>query len=262
MKIAGLSGSGLAELYKQQANTNYMNNRAKINSNYSAQQQNLYNQYFSAKKEEEAKDQAKLEQEQKNMFDMYVNKVDNSLNEYGFLDDDVREQLSKYFNKDSIGDHNYALLDEYMNSYTANDEQKAYIQEQEIIKENSPYYDHYRTEFLNEVTDNLLDNGKLTSDQVNEYLNKLDSIKDKIGSAYYDELKLALFESLETEEEKRIREEQGRANYAKLEDEIHNELYGYSKDDVFLEKVGKTIKRGFENTVEDIKNWWNKYISN
>ena len=72
----------------------------------------------------------------------------------------------------------------------------------------------------------------------------------------------ALVKYLETEEEKRIREEQGRANYAKLEDEIHNELYGYSKDDAFLEKVGKTIKRGFENTVEDIKNWWNKYISN
>ena len=62
---AGIDRSGIAELYKQQANNDYMNNRAEINSNYSDQQQDLYNRYFTAKKEEEDIANAKLEQEKK-----------------------------------------------------------------------------------------------------------------------------------------------------------------------------------------------------
>jgi hypothetical protein len=65
MKVSGLSDSGIAELYKQKSNTDYMNNRAQVNSNYEAQQQSLSNQYFAAKKEEEDIANAKLEQEKK-----------------------------------------------------------------------------------------------------------------------------------------------------------------------------------------------------
>lgn len=61
----GLAGSGIAELYRQQANTDYMNSRANVNSDYASKQQDLYNQYFTAKKEEEDIANAKLEQEKK-----------------------------------------------------------------------------------------------------------------------------------------------------------------------------------------------------
>ena len=217
MNDAGLGGSGIAELYKMQANTDYMNNRAAINSDFQSKQQELSNQYYTAKKDEEdaatAKleeekrlAQEKLEKEQKDMFQMYVNKVDNSLNQYGYLDDYVKSQLSEYFNRESIGEHYSSILDEYMNSYTATDEQKAYIKEQEDITKYSPYYEQYANQFLEETYNNLLSNNKLSSEQVQNYLKELEEIKHKIGDFYYEEIKRALLEFEETEDERKRRE--------------------------------------------------------
>lgn len=125
----GLTGSGIAELYRQQANTDYMNSRANVNSDFASKQQDLYNQYFAAKKEEEDIANAKLEQEKKDaqakeeaelkakqdsIFNMYINDVNTSINGYKYIDDDRWQELYDSFDWNAIGEDNAALLQEYL----------------------------------------------------------------------------------------------------------------------------------------------------
>lgn len=202
----GLSNTGVANAYSNQNDINYRNQIANINANTKQQELDLYNRYYAQKQDEQDREQLKIEEQQKNMFDMYRNKVDNSLNQYGYLDDEAKSQLSEYFNRESIGEHYSSILDEYMNSYTATDEQKAYIQEQENITKYSPYYEEYANQFLEKASNNLLSNKRLSSEQVQNYLKELEEIKHKIGDFYYEEIKQALLEFEETENERRIRE--------------------------------------------------------
>ena len=272
MKVSGLSDSGIAELYKQKSNTDYMNNRAQVNSNYEAQQQSLSNQYFAAKKEEEdianakleqekKEAQAKLEKEQNDMFQMYVNKVDNSLNQYGYLDDEVKSQLSEYFNRDSIGEHYSSLLDEYMNGYTPNAEQKAYIEEQEAAKEYVPYYDDEANKFTDGIYGMLDENGKITQEEATELYKKLEENRKLVGEDNYMAIYRGIKEMTETTEEanKRVEKETAVKNVNKRAEierlggiESHN---GISVDAANSNSFG-SYKSGKDQT-----NWVNEVIN-
>ena len=133
MKVNGLSGSGLAELYKQKTNTDYMNNRATINANYNNSNQSLLENYANRKQqiEDEENAERKAEEEQ-NILDWYERmsgnisvKAAELQNEDGKLSEDDYNSLYKYIedNKGNINSHYEGLLKNYLDTYKMNEEQ-------------------------------------------------------------------------------------------------------------------------------------------
>lgn len=272
LESQGLADSGIAELYRQQANTDYMNSRANVNSDYASKQQDLYNQYFTAKKEEEdianakleqeKKDaQAKLEKEQNDMFQMYAEKIGASLDEYGYLSDNVKNELNAYFNRDSIGEHYSNLLDEYMNLYTPNEEQKAYIAEQEEAKKYIPYYEEEANKFVDGIYGLLDENGKITQEEATELYKKLEENRKAVGEDNYMEIYRGIKEMTETTEEtnKRVEKETAVKNVnkrAEIEKLGAIESYnGISADTANSNSFG-SYKDGKDQT-----NWVNEVIN-
>lgn len=260
MNDAGLGGSGIAELYKMQANTDYMNNRAAINSDFQSKQQELSNQYYTAKKaeedaaaakleeekriaqakleEEKRLAQEKLEKEQKDMFEMYANKIGASLNEYGYLSDEAKNELNSYFNRDSIGEHYSNMLDEYMNLYTPNEEQKTEIKE----KENEPYYALEAGKFNEKIIGSINEYDKLYDNDLNKYMEELESIREKVGEKYYQDAKRMLESLKMTEEENKIAYQKMEAQIEQEYREYYKEQNGYYPDDSFMEQVWNGVK--------------------
>jgi len=133
LKAQGLSGSGLAELYKQKANTDYMNNRATINANYNNSNQSLLENYTNKKQqiEDEENAERKAEEEQ-NILDWYERmsgnisvKAAELQNEDGKLSENDYNSLYKYIedNKGNINSHYEGLLKNYLDTYKMNEEQ-------------------------------------------------------------------------------------------------------------------------------------------
>ena len=172
------------------------------------------------------------------MFQMYTNKVDNSLNEYGYLSEDTKNELNSYFNRESIGEHYSSLLDEYMNSYTATDEQNAKIEEQK----NEPYYALEAGKFNEKVIGSINEYDKLYDNDLNKYMEELESIRDKVGEKYYNDAKLMLEELRMTEEEKRIAYQKMEAQIEQEYREYYKEQNGYYPDDSFVDKVLAGVK--------------------
>lgn len=256
----GLAGSGIAELYRQQANTDYMNSRANVNSDYASKQQDLYNQYFAAKKEEEDIDNAKLEEEkriadakleaekkaaqeklekeQSDMFKMYAEKIGASLDDYGYLSADTKNELNSYFDRNAIGEHYSAMLDEYMNLYTPNEEQKAKIEEQK----NEPYYALEAGKFNEKVIGSINEYDKLYDNDLKKYMEELESIRGKVGEKYYQDAKLMLEELKMTEEENKIAHQKMEAQLQQEFRENYKKQNGYYPDDSFIEQVWDGVK--------------------
>ena len=130
MKVNGLSGSGLAELYKQKSNTDYMNNRALINSNYNDSNQSLLENYTNQKLAQEEKEQAESDQNildwYTRMHDSLTSKIDELRDEEtNKLTEDTYNQLYKYIedNKVNINSHYENLLKNYINDYKMSDKE-------------------------------------------------------------------------------------------------------------------------------------------
>lgn len=142
MKLNGLSGSGLAELYKQKTNTDYMNNRALINSNYNNSNQSLLENYTNQKLAQEEKEQTEKEQ---NILDWYTRMHDGLTTKIDALEDEETGKLSeenynslyKYIedNKGNLNSHYEGLLKNYLDDYKMSEEQIAKYNEQKSKEE-------------------------------------------------------------------------------------------------------------------------------
>lgn len=290
----GLSDTGVAPLYYKNNNANYRNEVANINASYMDNQQNLANKYYGYRKDEQDKadalareeaakqeakleeekrtadakleaekkaDQEKLEKEQSDMFKMYVEKIGASLDEYGYLSDDVKNELNAYFNRDSIGGHYSNLLDEYMNLYTPNEEQKAYIVEQEEAKKYIPYYEEEANKFVDGIYGLLDENGKITQEEATELYKKLEENRKAVGEDNYMEIYRGIKEMTETTEEtnKRVEKETAVKNAnkrAEIEKLGAIESYnGISADTANSNSFG-SYKDGKDQT-----NWVNEVIN-
>lgn len=115
MKVSGLNGSGLGELYKQQRNVDYMNNRANINQGYAQQEQDLLNQYYAEKK-------AKDEEEQQAWYETIYGDGGLASQKISELDDDGDGKLTDEQMKDL-----QMYLDGYNGKINPNDAERAGI---------------------------------------------------------------------------------------------------------------------------------------
>lgn len=205
----GLSNTGVAPLYYANNNANYRNEVANINSSYMDNQQNLSNQYYGYKKDEQdkadalareetAKQEAELKEKQDTLFNIYKQKVDNSLNEDGYLDDSTIESLYTQFDKEGLGETNSGYLDQYINMYKGSEET---IKNANYDKNYKELAYKFESEFDNDIT------------QYDSYLNELNSAlySDKINTEQYYSLKSYLDDTVEADKNK---QEQTRETYA------------------------------------------------
>jgi hypothetical protein len=144
-----------------------MNNRARANDDYSTQQQELYNQYFSAKKEE-----------QNNLYNKYYSNVDSYLDEYGELNQEQIDNILTQAKNSGLDEYNSGILSQYLNSLLPTEKE---LKQREAAK----YYDYYSNEFADEVSTMLDENGKLTEEEIIQLYSKLEDSKDKIGEQNY-----------------------------------------------------------------------------
>lgn len=143
MKVNGLTGSGLAELYKQKSNTDYMNNRALINSNYNDSNHSLLENYTN--KKQEIADIEKAENDQ-NILDWYTRmtgSIDAKIaelvdEETGKLSEEDYNSLYKYIedNKGNINSHYEGLLKNYLNEYKMDEKQLSEYNSKQFFNDN------------------------------------------------------------------------------------------------------------------------------
>lgn len=166
----GLDKSGVANLYRQQLNTDYMNTRANIANQYTQDQLALLNEYNADKK-------AETDKYQKANYDIAVDKINNSVNkQYGFIDDDTMAALNLYIdeNSDKFGENYKTLLQSQLDLYRANEEQiNAYNQ------------DNYQS-YLDDLYSRIGDAQGITDEDYDTLVGELDNVKNKIGESNYN----------------------------------------------------------------------------
>ena len=212
LSSAGLSRSGVASEYMNQSNIDYRNQVANINKNAQDSQLALANQYYGYKKDEQdkadalareeaakqeqlAKEQAEeLKKKQDTLLGIYQQKVDNSLNEYGYLDDHTINSLYTQFNKDELGDTNYTYLDKYINMHRGSEEDIKRKGQDDAYKS---YYYKFNDEYNNKINNyesNLLDinnalkEGTINQDHYYELKSYLDNALEHYNSLYYNDV--------------------------------------------------------------------------
>lgn len=165
----GLDQSGIANLYRQQLNTDYMNTRANIANTNQQNQLDLYNKYYSAKKEEQDKVQGQ-------MYDMYTNKIANSVNQYGFIDDETQAALNQYIDENpyKFGDNYKTLLQSQLDLYRGNEEQ--------INAYNQGNYQSY----LDDLYTRIGEAQAITDEDYETLVSELDNVRGKIGDSNYN----------------------------------------------------------------------------
>ena len=112
----GLADTGIANLYAQQNNTDYMNQRANIANAQQEAENKLFNQYYTQKK-------AETDAYSQKLYDLYSGQIDNSVNPYGFIDEDARNKLSESIDWDSLNASDRSLLEAGLNMYVGTEEQ-------------------------------------------------------------------------------------------------------------------------------------------
>lgn len=172
----GLANSGIANLYAQQNNTNYMNERANIAGAKQQAEQDLLDQYYSAKKEEQ-------DENQKSFYDLAINKVNNSLNlTDNKLSENEMAQLKEYFaeNKDNLGDTYLNMINQYIEGYGRN------------AQERETYEDTSYTKYLEKAQSKLTEGNTLEDDDYDILIMELDKVKSDIGEENYNNAKQTL----------------------------------------------------------------------
>lgn len=127
----GLDNSGIANLYAQQANTDYMNTRAEIAQDKQQSEMALLDEYYNKQKTEQAAKDAETKSNQQDLYNMYLRKVDNAVGTNGYLTDSTVAELQNYFDTESLGEHYTTLINDYMAGYAPTAEQQVMINQQE-----------------------------------------------------------------------------------------------------------------------------------
>lgn len=186
-KIAntGLSNTGAENLYYSNANANYRNEIGNINANYQNSQQDLLNQYYGYKKQEKEKEEANLKEQQNALLEIYKGRVDKSLNDYNYLEDETSNDLYKDFDMNALGAENSAILENYMASHKGTADAINRKNQDEFAKSLSyKFADAYNNgtsdynAFIAEL-DAALANGSINQDQYYEIKNSIDAEQQK-----------------------------------------------------------------------------------
>ncbi len=191
----GLADTGIANLYAQQANTDYMNQRANIANAQQEAETNLFNQYYTQKK-------AEADDLSNTMLGIYSNQIANSVNNWGYLEDDKANQLRENIDWNSLTDKDRALLESQFGGYMATEEQLRNRDEYE----NRWQYDRAAGDFDEIIKGYYDSSGRLTTEDADELFMQLENIKDKIGNNNYEKAKQAIQDAIETSTEREIRE--------------------------------------------------------
>ena len=168
----GLADSGIANLYAQQNNTNYMNQRADIAKTNMLAEQDLYDKYTQA-----------VQEKQKDFFDLAVKKVDNSVSKLdGKLSDDDMMALRNYFetNKSQLGDSYYDMVNQYIDNYQRTEEEK------------NIYEDTNYENYLKQAQGKIGEGNTLNDDDYDSLIIELDKVRSKIGEDNYNNAKQTL----------------------------------------------------------------------
>lgn len=189
---SGLSNTGAASMYYANNNSNYRNEVASINSSAQDSQLDLANKYYGYKKQEQDEADAALKEKQNTLLNMYLQKVDNSLNGYGYLDDAIIENLYTQFDKEGLGEANSNYLDRYINMNRGSEEAILKKNQDEAYKNyaymfndgysnNNSNYNSY----MNSIQ-NALNNGEINKDQFYELKAYLDESQKAVEAKSYD----------------------------------------------------------------------------
>ena len=237
----GLANTGIANLYAQQNNTNYLNNRAEIANANMQKEQELYDAYTNAVQEKENKKQAQ-------MYDLAINKVNNSIKD-GYLSDQTRMELEDYFTNSGLGENYMSLINQYMDSYVPTSEQKKTLEYQ-------PYYDIERERVTNELN-SLLEKTtkKLNKANLSKAYQILEKNKELIGEDNYLELLKQVEEHKMTDEDIKLLEELERQQMEQAY-EFQKESDWYDAQDSTLEKYAKYALSGHQQNINNVKDWW------
>jgi hypothetical protein len=157
----GLGNTGIANLYAQQTNKDYINQRAEIAKNQQNNELGLYNQYYNQKQEEKEKqellqkeEQEKLDFETKayssNLLNSYIKKAENLLNDYKFIEDSAIQELYSTVDWDSMTESDKKLLESAINLYKPTEQQ---LLEQSQANATTNLYNNFYDNFYNETYD-------------------------------------------------------------------------------------------------------------
>lgn len=234
----GIENTGVAELYRQQANNNYINNRASINQNYNDSLYNLDTSYYTQKKAEQDKVDAELKERQQALYNVYANRIDNSVNDYGFIDDESRDLLSQYINsnKDNLGDY-ASMLDSRLGMYAGTSTQR-----------NAMYGDNYN-EYMADLTSRLGDKTGLTDDEYDFLVNELESNKTQLGEANYEKVK-SLLNQYKTANQLQEKVQNSLNNYGLIEKSDATDIILFLQSEL---QNGNITKSDYDEAVDAVK---------
>lgn len=178
---AGLDRSGIAAEYLNQSNTAYMNNMAQVNKNAQDRQMDIYNTYFTGKREEEANRNATL-------LDMQKAVIENAVNSKGYLSNEDIEKIYSSPQYQELNDEYKSNLDYYMNIYKGTEEAEKEYKVAKEREENINDFDVNYKNYYDIIEDSLNENSKLTSEKAKELRELIENNKGKISEDAYNTL--------------------------------------------------------------------------
>ena len=229
----GLADSGIANLYAQQNNTNYMNQRADIAKTNMLAEQDLYDKYTQAVQKRE-------DDKQNSIYDLAIGKIDKSLNNNGYLSDDTRIELEDYFRGLGLSEDRAELLNQYMDMYKPTEEQRK-------IAEYAPYYDDEANRVADEISKLLeINTNKLSKTNMSKAYEILENNRDLIGEENYKNIYEAIKDYAMTEDDIKLLEELERKELGEaLEFQKQNDWYDGT--DSYLENLWRYMTRNVGN---------------
>lgn len=225
----GLADSGIANLYAQQNNTNYMNQRADIAKTNMLAEQDLYDKYTQA-----------VQKREDDIYDLAIGKIDKSLNNNGYLSDSSRIELEDYFKGLGLSEDRTGLLNQYMDMYKPTEEQRK-------IAEYAPYYDDEANRVADEISELLeINTNKLSKTNMSKAYEILENNRDVIGEENYKNIYEAIKDYAMTEDDIKLLEELERKELgAALEFQKQNDWYDGT--DSYLENLWRYMTRNVGN---------------
>jgi hypothetical protein len=171
----GLADTGIANLYAQQANTDYMNQRANIANAQQEAETNLFNQYYSEKKAEHDREQTDL----KAIAEAGISKY---LGTDGRLDDAGLDSYNQWLGTLGLDESNMSYMNNLSNTYLRTDaQQTSYNQSQKENELSYSVYDALRRdpssesiEAQRQIIEQAYQNGEISQQGYIGFMEKLD----------------------------------------------------------------------------------------
>jgi hypothetical protein len=169
----GLANTGMANLYAQQANTDYMNQRANIAQAQQQSEQSLYDLY-SQKKEKQFNDNSAA------ALESYLSQLAEAENAYGYIDDEKLSELTGGFDHNMLNSADRLKYETAYKGYVGTEEEKKAKAQDEFYTDMK--YGMYENDRAGNITidewyrqaDDAYNNGEISRDQYYEITDWID----------------------------------------------------------------------------------------